>query len=281
MSSFPGSLCVAAALFASGDAVTLRPPTDKCACLPWKDVYRNTGAVNSVRPITCGEGAEFSYEITRSGRPWRIVTKDPTGDEVCSQFYKRLPGNACMNANFTITDTDALEQRQWCWVSAGCHFLNGGAVPLEKWKNLTLPEMQTLVGWKYCTACEDELMAEKTVEELQNLQAAADLDLALLVKMSYPTFNNETWAHSKGMLEGTAHFAQERHAVIQRIVDSGKHMAYNSPEFEHVDMANERPWKQVVGLSVGKKAYEVRRAEGAQSRRHPGANSELACVVGC
>lgn len=150
----------AAALLRSG--TSKGAPNAACNCLPWRDAYRRAGS-------SCGQANELWTQ--RSPKP-------PMKKEFCTDFYERITWTSCTNINFHNRAT-----KQWCYVSSRCKSLNGGK---------SIPN--TEISWKTCTKGEDDLLVEKTPEQLHVLAMRNDLNVGLVVKMAYP---REWWRWNK------------------------------------------------------------------------------------
>jgi len=80
--------------------------------------------------------------------------------------------------------------KQWCYVSSACDVLNGGVSVNEK------------VATKFCTA-EDERLSDKTMPELIAFANKYDLDIELLLSLSYPSLDAPVeWTTAKAYLTG-------------------------------------------------------------------------------
>mmetsp|Transcript_54970 Transcript_54970/g.124232 ORF Transcript_54970/g.124232 Transcript_54970/m.124232 type:complete len:197 (-) Transcript_54970:20-610(-) len=83
--------------------------------------------------------------------------------------------------------------KQWCYVSSACDVLNGGVSVNEK------------VATKFCTA-EDERLSDKTMPELIAFANKYDLDIELLLSLSYPSLDAPVeWTTAKAYFTGKEH----------------------------------------------------------------------------
>jgi len=126
----------AAALFREPEAegIPKASTSHTCQCLNWKDAYTSGAA-------SCGQGLEnlpVSSTSDVMGNRLAIQT------DICTDFYEKLDHNHCVKL-----DLDLRRERrsdQWCYVSAECGSLNGGAAIRGR-----------AVSWKVCS--EDDTSA--------------------------------------------------------------------------------------------------------------------------
>lgn len=97
------------------------------------------------------------------------------GDEFCTNFYETLDTDYCVNVNMGV------DKGQWCYVDSSCAALNGGAAVASD------------LSWKKCQAGQDKMFRDFEPEALMSFALAADLNFALLHKMSYPLYRGGLW----------------------------------------------------------------------------------------
>lgn len=170
--------------------------TSSCPCLGWAEVYR-TGAAK------CGDVAEGG------------------GQEMCTTFYEKIEDPICMNLQ------QGPDLGQWCYVSTECM---GPASDVES------GHVNDRVSWKMCTAEQDDMSREKTVEGLMTWAQHNDLMPALLMKMAYPVYQGETWEQLKPYSErcggsmDLACFPESMRSGVEAFMESGKPVVFDSAD---------------------------------------------------
>lgn len=104
----------------------------ECRCLNWKDTY-SSGLVN------CGQGREHAPAFFTADPSWQQALPFINFD-ICRDFYERLDHNNCVKLAPETNENGRSDE--WCYVSAECTNLSGGA-PVE---GLWGPA----VSWKIC-----------------------------------------------------------------------------------------------------------------------------------
>lgn len=151
-----------------------------CKCLNWAEVYENKGVV-------CGQALEFLFTRASAGAQRAstvMVASDsrlaamratPLG-QLCKNFFERYSGNQCVGQmrDLRPADADKWYSGSWCYVSADCQDLRGGAkVP------------GTVVSWKGCEKGKDVALRDLTPDELIDVSAENDLDASKLFEYAY------------------------------------------------------------------------------------------------
>lgn len=161
----------AMAVFAPAVALQLRDD-EECGCLNWKDAYGpDFGAV-------CGDtGLEFHeiLEMNKSEtKELRRIAHGLLGGTWCDRVFKRLDGNFCVNADYRSHDMESAEwyHHQWCYVSTNC------------WSANSYGTEGATVRHKLCDS-KDDLLVEKSPEELALLAASQGLDLWKFAHFAY------------------------------------------------------------------------------------------------
>jgi len=175
-------------------ALVDRHGADACQCLSWKDVYANHG-------LECGAGQEL---IWAGG----MTSKPSLGEEFCTRFYEKLSGNFCTQLYFSKQRTE-----QWCYVSSACTALNGGGAA-------------GVLKWKQCTPGQDTMLGEMTPEEVHKVAEAENKDPGLVLKMSYPLYEQGLrWPQVRKCIDGDA---SADCATLKEIRATGKPMIFDS-----------------------------------------------------
>jgi len=176
--------------------------TDSCACLPWKETYASGSA-------TCGdtfewtEAANYLHFSSHEGKAgpndgyavdpstwisnegWQFYGREALSRELCTGMYLNMPGSMCVRVA-PANDETKWYGKTWCYVSSECQNLNGGLHIANK-----------TVSAKFCEAGMDDILGEKSPQELKDLYTAeydASHDppaLSKLLKMAYPNMGND------------------------------------------------------------------------------------------
>lgn len=145
-------------------ALRARRDGDDCECLSWSGVFMRSGAL-------CGDGHEFSFTYRHWTPSWLAHTL--FYHELCEEFYHKLDDNSCTNK----LQDNAWYNDQWCYVAKECP----DAVPANG---------SNVVWLKTCKQGVDNLMRDKTPEELHQLAKEFGLNMGVLVKEAYQIESN-------------------------------------------------------------------------------------------
>lgn len=152
-------------------AEVTQPAADgACGCLSWNDVYNQSLA-------QCGQGLEtYTYG--------RQVGQGASSGHWCDgvALYPRRSDNFCtkvLQASPLPHEPEHFQDGTWCYVSAACAELHGGA------------PVNTMVSWKACQSTDGRL-ADLQPQALISLAAARGVDIGLLTQMSYGVLQNQT-----------------------------------------------------------------------------------------
>jgi len=126
------------------------------------------------------------------------------GDDLCRDFIMKFEDNSCMN-EFSPGTMSSFRPDQYCMVDKACE---RGEI-----------DMPSLAGkngnWirrKRCKAGEDNMLKEKTMQELVDLANQHKVDLGVLTRLSYPTM---TQSHSLMMFDAALEHMQTQGIVIR------------------------------------------------------------------
>lgn len=235
-------LCVSATLLRKGLRTvkgTSELARDSCACLSWQEVYMMGSA-------KCGDAFEFptisqwkhavnghlldvNANFPSTAAEWmtsydKAQGSDVLDSEYCDGMFLKMHGNTCVKV---ASDNDATQWygKSWCYVSSECQNLNGGVRVENK-----------VVSAKFCIEGEDEMLSEKSPEQLMkwvNDQRLAP-KLALVVKMGYP-YMGEGFSELMTLQYGnkTALSTEQigplgaRFATLQEVIAKGKPVVYD------------------------------------------------------
>lgn len=231
-------LCVSATLLHKGLRTlkgTSELATDSCACLSWQETYAK-GSAN------CGDAFEFptisqwihaendhltdvNANFPSTAEKWmtssdKLEGWDALHSEYCDGMFLKMPSNTCVKV---ASDNDATQWygQSWCYVSSECQNLNGGVrVPGKT------------VSAKFCTEAEDEVLSEKSPEQLMewcNKEGLSPM-LGLVVKMAYP-YMGEEFSELAPLQYGdaTALSTQQKGALAARLVTLKEVIAKGQP----------------------------------------------------
>lgn len=170
-----------------------------CACLNFKSVYKQN-------LTTCGEGYELTSASAGLGQPkhWSELPTDRYW-ELCTSFYKEYDESAC-------TNTDSRTgSKQWCYVSPACDYSDSFAIPNSP-----------AVKGKICSKEHgDDVLADKTPEELNAIASKLDVWLDLLAHMAYP-IASEKFSVVKSYLLGEQKSDAQMPQLLQDVIASGR-----------------------------------------------------------
>jgi len=174
---------------------------DHCGCLTWKDVYKNNrsscgAALEFATMSQWKNGAEDGHLVDpNAGFPSTaqafIDSKDnESASEMlkynyCFKWFANIESNACVKVAPT-NDESKWYGKSWCYVSAECQSLNGGA-------RVNGISGQTL-GAKICSSTEDTVLGDMSINDLtswhrtsiKNQNSMEGVSFALTAKMSWP-----------------------------------------------------------------------------------------------
>lgn len=267
----------AAAIKAKSRVAASTREHDYCECLGWWDTYNVFG-------IQCGWGLEY-VTLLKHGVSMEKAGK-LLGDQVCTNFLKRFPDDSPMYCvNVDQANTPEWNGQQWCYTSAWCQNKTGNG------KNITAG-----VGWKTCTPGVDDMLRDRTPEQLIEIAEKYDMDVGLLAKMAYPVWQGDKWpavapfwpkaGRSGGSISPTAamtllsvevsqtqRLSAELESRMRQVVSNGTAMVFDS--------ANTRPPFAIV---FGSKLYEVQQTADWEAQwvaKNMSKTTQLVCVQGC
>lgn len=244
---------VAAAAGAGEDAAALLQVSaalerESCECMNWDEVYAKHGHA-------CGEkGPELEFAGMGA---WAKVF---IGQEFCTHFYEKYAGNRCTQLHFGKENTTS-----WCYVSPTCGKLNGGAQVGN-------------VSWKICQLDIDLTLGDYGPEELYSVAEKAKLDAGLMMKMSYPVYQQGLkWPAVMACLNGTSANATEC-AMLKEVQATRMPMIFDSldghPPFGVV--TNTEAWETHFSAW-----FREQQAKKADIWTEPWKMCEYVCVAGC
>lgn len=238
-------LCCVAAV----SAVHLFPPDTaaSCSCMDWHEAYNDHG-------VKCGLGHEFTKFGGAKVMPFfpKEVQR-----EFCDLLYERLPGNMCFKVGYQTQSTAS-----WCYVDSECK----GARPVPN----------STAAIKVCKQGVDTLSSSKTIEELAKLAKESDIDMGLVLMLSFPQYRGAAWGDVEGffMENGKPTKQGVSELDLQEVVYS------QSPVF--FDSGNGHPPHMLVN---GTKVYRVDFSETIKkngfSWDKPGEIEAITCERGC
>jgi hypothetical protein len=231
-----------------------------CSCLEWKDAYYHVPY-----NLQCGSGFEFAFLDNQKEMPVQPIL-DAYNENLgmCVLFFKRIEGNSCINVNM------GYDYGQWCYVmSSECSELNGGQVM----------EANPLLSTKKCKQGEDRMLRDLSPKELSDKARQEDLDLGLLMKMSYVLWDHGTWDEvetfwgfgEKSMNDFAKEYDGELLYKVKGIADDGIPYVYDVTENHHP------PHRVTVGMTV----YSVEPNPNLGNLYHPGQWNVLKCLTNC
>jgi len=166
---------------------------DPCACLNWKQVYKNDLAM-------CGEGLE--YHVANPGRlgysrreainAFQFAGADW---EICNLFFKKLDSDRCVNVGPYARGSTDWTGMTWCYVSKECEDLHGGKRLFEHsntWMDHLVsfvndPKLAKVseVSWKLCRPGKDKQLRDLDVDDLFKICERQSLSYRFCVKGAY------------------------------------------------------------------------------------------------
>lgn len=164
---------------------SVRSDDNKCACLPWVDVYTSKG-------VTCGQGKELKLFGMEGNKNAKAELPAAMYDEFCTRFFMHSYHNSCYNPAFGPSS------QQWCYVPEGC---GGKAV---EGSQVEMHECSKEAG--------DDLLRNKTPEELDQMALTSNLEIGLFGKMSY-TKHDLRWSQVEGASSLTADNMKAAHTM--------------------------------------------------------------------
>jgi len=212
--------------------------TDSCTCLSWQETYAKGSA-------QCGDAFEFSTisqwlhadnmhltdvnaNFPTTAENW-MTSEDktqgwePLHGEYCGLFLNVLD-NKCIKV---ASDNRATEWygQSWCYVSSECQNLNGGVrVPGKT------------VSAKFCTEAEDDVLSEKSPQQLMEWYNEEGIaPLGLVVKMAYPYMGEAfselmpfQYGDAKALATEQTGALATRLATLQEVIAQGKPVIYDA-----------------------------------------------------
>jgi len=263
------SLAVAAMLLPMGGATFMRQaPSDPCTCVNWKQAYATKGAL-------CGGGHEMFHE-TRKGRPiWMARMK--MGLEFCEFFYKRINENFCLNLDH-VNEPDAWYGGQWCYVSEQCK----SAAPSNRTGSLRV---------KLCTEGKDNMLRDKSPEEVIEWARKNDFETGTVLKFAYPVERKAMWPLVKDAFMAPTDLTVIPNPLELMNNPVGKAALRESTETAHSRLgeiiASNKP--VVLDSHEGTPPFAVIRGDmvhlvtydHSPDFHHLGSLTEIKCVAGC
>jgi len=174
----PRTACLALALLvvSTGSAAALShgkivgDTGDPCNCKRWMTTYDEAG-------MHCGKGLEFYFASGMHPQRGALLSlsRAAFGYKVCNRFYERIRRRYCMNVNI------GRDMGTWCYVKNTCDDLRGG-------QNITGSNF----AWKMCDV-RDVSFREYTPLALAVYAQRQKLDLSLLAKLTYVTYDEALW----------------------------------------------------------------------------------------
>lgn len=251
----------AAAVFAShARAVYFQRADDECSCLVWSDAYAKGG-------VKCGDAHEF-YSLTEGERAAVTKAEEIAGEEVCTNFFEKVNENMCFNVGVNSQE-DPVVGRQWCYVDARCKHLDGGGQKEDS-------EEAVKTKFKYCNPDVDRMSRYMSVEEVQNISRANDLDLGFFMRLAYPSWLEDKFLSLSsfwrdGDLDGV--LEPEKRERLTNLTSSGVPLV--------ISRVAGQPRPPFYAVS-GKRLYSVESWYHPEaSHLHPGSYYEAKCVKGC
>jgi len=186
----------------------LRREQDPCACRNFRNTY--TAQLFEQPWARCGQGHELAQPLAVGSTLSALLARV----DYCMKFYELLDSNACVNLRHN-NEPGRWDSGQWCYVSSQCR----SASPANgTWA----------IFVKLCKEGEDEMLREKTPDELFQFWKAQKMPLSLgfLAKMAYPVETAVTVDMTKAFygMPDTADIKlyQSESAALARLQDSGK-----------------------------------------------------------
>eukprot|EP00747_Dinoflagellata_sp_TGD_P023828 gnl/TRDRNA2_/TRDRNA2_130106_c1_seq1.p1 gnl/TRDRNA2_/TRDRNA2_130106_c1~~gnl/TRDRNA2_/TRDRNA2_130106_c1_seq1.p1 ORF type:complete len:355 (+),score=61.91 gnl/TRDRNA2_/TRDRNA2_130106_c1_seq1:36-1067(+) len=166
-----------------------------CECIPWQQAYLHHG-------VQCGQGLELverpdlSKPLAANDRAFKELVSENTTQDAnslystrCSGFFHRINASTCVNQQFKTGSVES-DPGSWCYVSAKCTQLNGGAaVP------------GTDVSVKACEKDKDIRMRDLSPGDLLHFALNHDLDPSAAANAAYLVVDEDVAAMSSGRLE--------------------------------------------------------------------------------
>mmetsp|Transcript_2776 Transcript_2776/g.6490 ORF Transcript_2776/g.6490 Transcript_2776/m.6490 type:complete len:248 (-) Transcript_2776:98-841(-) len=141
-----------------------------CACLNWQDVFESGLA-------QCGDGGELISQGRNLPADTEFCNAPPNSS--LTGFYLNQPHEMCINFEKVSGPRKFLEG-SWCYVSAACSDLRGGAKLTDK------------VNWKVCSG-KDAKLSDLSPAQLFDLARQNGKSHTVMALMSY------TWNEVKGL----------------------------------------------------------------------------------
>jgi len=279
----------------SGHIPGLYSNGNDCACMSWTELYYN-------RKAYCGRANEL-YFLSKNGfNPGYAATEPLTGlpHKVCWDFFSNFNSTACVNVDLLPFPTDEQSGKQWCYVSNNCAELNGGKAATNgqgfqqaAWNNL---EGTALSNWKYCRSGVDDLLKDKSVQDIDALSKSSDVSVSRLVRFAYPAVEimyseaayfyeqlNEAYKAGRSLEEmvnlvpvlsgGWDADAEAKETKLRQIALSGQPHVLDSPG--HSD-----EFHVVAGRAVYR-VYRIEDGDMAYLGGHFSKEFLLDCLLGC
>jgi len=265
-----------------------------CGCLNWAETFYK-------RKAYCGRAMEL-YFLTKNGFNTGYAATEPiTGlpHKVCWDFFANFISNACVNVDLLPFPADNETGKQWCYVRQDCQELNGGRFATNAagfqeaaWSNNAGASFS---HWKYCEAGQDDMLKEKTVQEIIDLAESSDVSVSRLLRLAYPAVEirwaeatyfyerlNAEYAEGLTVAEmlrrmpvpsGWDPSAEAKEGTLRLIASSGQATVLDSPG--HSDEFH---------VAVGRSVYSVIRSEKgdmAYLGGHFFKEFSVTCIMGC
>lgn len=234
----------------------------------WESAYE--------KHVNCGDGLEKYAH--------RDMSQDEYDVNVCQRFFTRISENFCVNIGMHNKENKK-SNGQWCYVSRQCKELNGGKIVDD-----------TRAAWKRCAGGDDEHLRDMDPEDVAVKAQDLNLDVATMLKMSYPVWEKHYWSEVRSFFleNATAPIAEEDsseedtalYSKMQELKhESARPMLFMHPRGE--DQVTFPPGlvpygedRTLLSLVWGKQVYHV--VPTAEPQQYsPATWHELVCVQGC
>jgi len=155
-----------------------QPARPRCECLPWGEAYET----------------HFQHGCDHD-----------MGPMLCKHFFMRVdtqkegPGTCLSEFGRSKFKSDT---RQFCLVDMQCEEETEKDPHVLALKGMPLKEGGNWLAKKWCKEGQDKMMKNKTFPELMDMSEKQHLDIAILVKMAYPTVSADTIDHEKLFKKG-------------------------------------------------------------------------------
>lgn len=157
-----------------------------CECLPWNKVYKYGG-------VKCGSGFEFFGYAHGSGAHREPGVDGMYNDQELCRDIPGHPGTTTFlwqHHNYCVKkDVKGSYEEAWCYVSAECNKLQGGAK--------VVGDAGDLFAYKECLATDDGLLSDRSPKELARL-AQQDPSVP---KYAWKFIANLAYSHLEGRLK--------------------------------------------------------------------------------